>query len=363
VLLRTRLLVSLLLITTLPGCAGRKRPADPATVFPIGTVWTASVDGLIEGPLAADERRLYVSTRNGSVIALDRKTGAVAWKVEGRRGLLAATPGLLVLRQADGTVWGLQPRNGEVRWTLDTGVPGSLPAIIDGDRVFVAGEGMTAADAATGKVVWTAPEKPTVSAPPVAAGPFVLAGEADGALRCRDRATGVSLWTLATGSPLLAPALVDAERHVYVGTTARQALSLRLEDGDVRWRWRVGADVRTSATLLRDKVLVASYEAVLYALKRSNGNMAWRAPLPSRPLSGPFLQGPAILIACQESDIVGLDPATGRRVGVFKTTAEMQTAPLPAGGRLYVGLRDRTVVCLQFGGIPEEPPAPAAPEG
>jgi hypothetical protein len=91
--------------------------------------------------------------------------------------------------------------------------------------------------------------------------------------------------------------------------------------------------------------------------------MVWRAPLPSRPLSGPFLHGPAVLVACQESDIVGIDPATGRRVGVFKTTAEMQTVPLVAGGRLYVGLRDRTVVCLQFADAREEAPGPAVPEG
>jgi outer membrane protein assembly factor BamB len=351
------------MLAALCGCAGRKRPADPATLFPIGTVWTASVDALIEGPLALDERRVYVTTRSGSVLAFDRKTGAPAWKVEGRRGLLAAIPGLLVLRQTDGTLVSLQPRSGDVRWTVDSGVPGSLPAVIDRDRVFVSGEGLAAVDAAAGKVVWTAAEKAAVSALPVVADAFVLAGEADGTLRCHDRATGRSLWTRPTGAPLLAAPIVDAERRVYLGTTARQVLSLDLENGHVRWRWKVGADVRTPATLLRDKVLVATFEAVLYALKRGNGNMVWRAPLPSRPLSGPFLHGPAVLVACQESDIVGIDPATGRRVGVFKTTAEMQTVPLVAGGRLYVGLRDRTVVCLQFADAREEAPGPAIPEG
>jgi len=191
----------------------------------------------------------------------------------------------------------------------------------------------------------------------------VLVGEADGTLRCRDGKTGVSLWTLATGAPLLAPLLVDGDHRIYVGTTSRQVLSVRLKDGHVRWRWKVGADVRIPPAVLKDKVLVASHEAVLYALKRSNGNMVWRSPLPSRPLSGPFLQGPAVLLACQETDLVGLDPATGRRVGVFKTTAEMQTVPLAAGGRLFVGLRDRSVVSLEFGGATEETTPAAAPEG
>ncbi len=58
-------------------------------------------------------------------------------------------------------------------------------------------------------------------------------------------------------------------------------------------------------------MLFASFDAVLYALRR-NGNLAWRASLPSRPLSGPLLAGEYLIVACLENELVAIAPETGR---------------------------------------------------
>jgi hypothetical protein len=102
---------------------------------------------------------------------------------------------------------------------------------------------------------------------------------------------------------------------------------------------------------------------VLYALKRGSGKMVWRAGLPSRPLGGPQLLGRAALVACFENEIVGFDGRTGRKLGSLRTSAEIRTPPVLVGRRLYIGLRDRTVVALQLAvagaaAVPE--PAPTA---
>ena len=68
--------------------------------------------------------------------------------------------------------------------------------------------------------------------------------------------------------------------------------------GNARWTWRLGADVQHPAALFERLVLFATHEDVLYALDRGNGHLAWRAALPSRPLSGPVLFGDAVLVAC-----------------------------------------------------------------
>ena len=111
--------------------------------------------------------------------------------------------------------------------------------------------------------------------------------------------------------------------------------------------------------ILDDTVLFATHENVLYALKRGSGKMVWRAGLPSRPLGGPVLMGTAVLVACFENDVVGFDGRTGRRLGALRTTAEIRTPPLLVSGRLYIGLRDRTVVALQLAAAP---PPQASPE-
>lgn len=299
----------------------------------------------MEGALATDGRRLFVMTREGIVRALDPATGQVLWKSEHRSGTIAAGEGGLVLRLVDGTVKSLAPARGTVRWEAASGIVGDLPPVLDGDRVLVAGRGMAALDLASGRVFWSAPTDPTVTAAPVRAGPRLFTGEEDGTLRCRDRASGVTLWTLRTRSALLAPPTFDAERRrLYLGTTDRRILEVRVEKGQAGWRWKVGADIEDPGLIHGHRVIFASFDAVLYALNRRNGNLVWRAPLPSRPLSGPLLSGSTVLVACHESDVIGFDVRTGKPVGSLRTSARVGTPPLLLDGRLFLGLRDRSVV-------------------
>jgi len=261
----------------------------------------------VEGALASDRRHLFAITRDGIVRAFDPATGRVLWQSEQRSGTLAASETGLILRLVDGTVKSLTPAQGTVQWEAASGIVGDLPPALHGDRVFIAGKGMAALDISTGRVIWSAPADPTVTAPPVAAGSRLLAGEEDGRLRCRDRASGVSLWRLRTGSALLAPPVVDPEqRRLYLGTTDRRILEVGLEKGKKGWAWKVGADVECPGLIHERRVLFTAFDAVLYALNRSNGNLAWRAPLPSRPLSSPMPVGTAVLVAGAEFILEGL---------------------------------------------------------
>ncbi len=357
--LRTRGLACLLLLAPLAAC-GHVKPTPSPPLFPMTTAWTTALEDLVEGPLAADEKRIFVTTRSGSLLALDRDTGVLAWKIEGPPGMVACGPKALVLRQADGTVLGLQPETGAVRWKVDSGVSGGLAPVVEEERILLAGNGLAALEAETGRVLWSVQGGTAASSLPVAAHARLLVGEQDGTLRCRDRATGVPLWTFSTASALLAPARVGEEGRVFLGTTDRRVLALSLDKGHQAWRWKVGADVQSAPALEGNLVLVAAFDAVLYALNRSNGNLAWRAPLPSRPLSGPLPVDRSVLVACHENEILGFDLKTGARRGGLKTAAQIRTAPLLLGGRLFLGLRNRSVVALQLAGFEETPtPSPS----
>ena len=346
------------------GCGGVRPLAAPA-VFPLKAAWTTPVSDFVEGTLATDRQRLFAITRDGIVRAFDPASGQVLWQFEQSSGTLAASEAGVILRLVDGTVKSLAPARGTVRWEAASGIVGDLPPVLDGDHAFIAGKGMAALEIATGRVLWSAPSDPTVTAPPVAAGSRLLAGEEDGTLRCRDRASGVSLWKLRTGSALLAPPVVDSEgRRLYLGTTDRRLLEVGLEKGRKGWAWKVGADVESPGLIHEHRVLFAAFDAVLYALNRGNGNLVWRAPLPSRPLSGPLLAGATVLVACHEKDVIGFDVKTGRPVGNLRTIALIGTPPLLLGGRLFLGLKDRSVVGFELAGFsstpaPSEQSAPA----
>ena len=319
--------------------------------------WKTLLGDFVVPPIAADTHRLYVATRDGTVRALDPATGEVAWKAETLPGRLSAAEGTLLVRAEDGTLTSLQPRTGNVRWKLQTEIPGTLAAVIDEDRALVAGRGLAAVDLTSGRVLWRDASGGDSTAPPARAGARLLVGEADGTLRCRDRATGASLWTLHTGRALVAPPLVDTARgRAYLGTTDKRIVQLRLADGRAGWRWVVGADVAETGLILPDALVFACYDAVLYALNRG-GNLAWRGSLPSRPLSPPLVVSGYLLVACLENELVIFAPETGRRVASMRTTALIHAAPVAAGPVIAIGLSDRSVVGYAISG---PAPAPAA---
>jgi outer membrane protein assembly factor BamB len=323
--------------------------------------WKTLLGDFVVEPLAEDGRRIYVATRDAAVRALDPATGSVAWQVQNLGGRLSAGEGALLVRGEDGTLWSLQPRTGAVRWKADTGVAGPLPASIDGDRALVAGRGLAAVELASGRVLWKDTSGAPTTAPPVSAGPRLLAGEADGTLRCRDRATGLTLWTLPTGGVLVAPPLVDERRRrLYLGTTDKRILEVSTDKGKPGWAWRVGADVGHPGLLLQSQVVFVSFDAVLYALRRG-GNLAWRGALPSRPLSPPLLVGGHLLVACLENELVAFARDTGAKAGRLRTTAQIVTAPILAGGFVVLGLRDRSVIAYAPAGSPPPPLSPEAP--
>ena len=313
----------------------------------------------VVAPLAADNRHVFVATRDGAVRALDPLTGAVQWQAEGVPGRLSAKDGVLLVRSESGAVTSLHPRTGAVRWRVDTGVAGPLPVVLDGDRALVAGQGLTAIALENGATVWIDRSGAETTAPPVPTTARLLTGEKDGTLRCRDRASGVSLWTLRTAEALLAPPLVEeSHRRLFLGTTDRRILEVSLDKGKPGWRWKVGADIAHAGLLLHDHVMFASYDAVLYALARG-GNLAWRGALPSRPLSAPLVVEGRVLVACLENQVVAFDAVSGAKAGSFTTTAEIRTPPILAGKLIVLGLRDRSVIAYGLAGtapIPVESP-------
>jgi outer membrane protein assembly factor BamB len=368
------LLLLLLIAASVSACFfhHRPRPSEPA-IFPFSTDWTAQIDDPLAGssvrpPIATDGTRVFVATIDGSVRGLDGGTGDVRWTVSDRPGALSARPGLLVARDPDGTVWGMAPASGSERWRAETHVTGALPATLGEDTVFVGGDGLVALRADSGTLRWTADPAPPVSAPPVAWGKWVFVPEQDGTLRCRDAASGKQLWAASSKGALRSgPEVDERRRHVMVGTADRRFLALSLTNGKKAWTWKIGAEVQGAPATFEDKVLFATHENVLYALKGGGGNLVWLASLPSRPLSPPLVVGTAVLVACygtrpRESFVVGFDARTGRRLGDLKTPSELAAPPILVGSGLVVALRDRSIVRFGFAG-PETPDAVDKPPG
>ncbi len=316
-----------------------RRLATPPVLFPVQEAWKTVADAALLPPLVTDGERLFCARGDGSVEALALDGGGSLWRAAHGEGWLSVGSGALVQRGEGGAVRRLDPRTGAALWTAASGIAGRAPAVIDDDLVVIAGAGLGALSIDDGRMVWKATDGADATSVPVLSGARLYVGEEDGTLRCRDRATGLTRWTLTTGSPIRAPVLMDGDR-LLVGTSDGRFLAVSTDKGEIRWRWKLGADVADAAVaFVSGAVIFASYENILYALDRDNGHLRWRAPLPSRPISSPVLVGNALVVACQEVEMVAFDARTGRRLGAATVPAEIRAPPLFVRDRLYLGLR------------------------
>lgn len=351
-------------LLSLPACS--KAPPAAAALFPVINQWVASVDSPVVDPMVTDGERVYVATEGGTVRALDAKTGAILWQQEPLPGVLAHGSGTLLVRGADGAVTALDAANSSLRWTAASEVPGTLPPVVDGTRVLIAGEGLAALDLASGRVLFRTPLERPAMTPPQIAGPCLLMAD-DRALRCRRPEDGSPLWSFPLDAPLDGPPAADGAR-VYFGS-GRGVFAVTLADGSRDWRWPVGAAVIGAPVVHEDRVLVTTHEAVLYSISRGSGTMVWRVPLPSRSVSGPLVVGGRVLAATRDAlqafetktaakagrhevRVLRLDPREGR--------VEITGAPLLVGEQTLVPTRNPFAVIAMIAG--KEPVVPAAPD-
>jgi outer membrane protein assembly factor BamB len=358
---------ALLLIATLTACA-RARPAAPQLLVPVRNLWVTALDSGLRGPLVTDGERLFVPTRD-ALVALHRLSGSVAWTRPEMAGALTAAPGVLLVRTDEGRVISIDPETKADRWSTDTGCLGALPAAIDGARAIVVGSNLVALDLETGRSLWSSPLPAAAAVAPVVAGGCLLIAGADGPLRCHDVNDGRMLWSFPLAHPLQAAPTPDGHGDVLVATADRMVALLRLADGKVRWRFKLGAAVSQPPAVSGLQALVASNEGALYAFDRGNGHMIWRAALPSRPLSRPLVVGPQVVVACHENELVGVDVKTGKRllksaVDVPRLDpsagkSELRAPPLLIERVVYAGVRNPwAVIALEPGPAPAFPPPP-----
>ena len=350
-------------------CGRKTAPAAPeAPAFPARKKWVAWIDTEteIQGNLVTDGSRLFVSTRD-AVAALDRVTGKALWRRADVGGLLSAAPGVLIARAESGEVTSLDPAAGRTRWTAKTASSGTLPVVLDGVRVLVAGSRLVGLDTVSGKIVFDHPI--AVAAPPVRTDAGLLLAESDGALRLRDSEGQRVLWSFAMLRPLEAPPLVDGKR-IFLGTGDRRAVALKL-GGKTDWEFKLGTGVPVTPAAAGRFAFFAPAEAVLYAFLRSNGHMSWRAPLPSRPLGPPLVLGRQVLVACHPDELLAFDIDTGKasgslragieRLGAEARPSEIRTPLLVVDRVLYLGVRNPAAVIALEPGAPEKGPSEPPP--
>ncbi len=283
------------------------------------------------------------------------------------------------------------PAECEVIWQVRIGIGFGSP-VVSRQKVFYLDhqqgkEVVHAADAGTGKELWSAPldevfkdhqSPPGPRTTPVADGDRVYVQSCRGEFRCLRAAGGKPIWRVnfvkdfaalfigekgsATGASrhgYTGPAVVDGQR-IIVGVGGRDGASVVCFDklnGRVIWKSQndvPGYSGPVIATIAGVKQVVSFTSEAVIGLDAGDGGLLWRLPVRTafgRHVTTPVVAGDMVLVASHQAGLIGIRLSRqgaalrAERAWVAKASAINFSSPVAVGNFLYGIGRSNTLFC------------------
>jgi outer membrane protein assembly factor BamB len=277
----------------------RYLPTDFSVRPPFRTLWSWEANVLIEFPPIIVGDRLFVTTNDGRVVALNRKTGKVAWKRD--MGYLAASSPaygakriyVTILERERGMragrVAAMRAKDGKLVWSRPLASRSeSSPVYDDGHVYFGAEDGSVyALGARKGTVDWKYRAGGAVKGGLALADGKLYFGAYGGTVYALWQRSGREAWStgtsgaqfgLSSGNFYSTPAV--AFGRVYIGNTDGNMYSFSSESGSLAWRRGTGSYVYASPAVAHvpggePTVYFGSYDGTFYALDARSGDTRW----------------------------------------------------------------------------------------
>ena len=321
--------------------------------------WVLPFDTPPAAPAGFDASTAYVPLKGGQLVAVDLDRGIVRWRLDVATALTPATGGGMVFTTSGTTIEARDAQTGATRWSA--ALPGGAAAPLYWDTGWLLASTLSgdlaAFRAADGTLVWRQAFGAPLSTAPAPALDRLYLPLADGRLVAVSLSSGETIWTRRVIGRITA--LVGLDDQLVFGTSEKYVVSVELHRGRERWQWPVGGDVAGVPVADDKRIYFASRDNVLRAVDRGNGNLRWRASLPSRPAGGPLRLANAVLVPLVSSEISGFEPETGKALAPVKAAGELGSQPFiratarMTSPRLIAVSRDGQ---LQAFGLRFEPP-------
>ncbi len=243
-----------------------------------------------------------------SIMAFDEFTGDHAWTfdasstVESRIGV---GEGLVVFGCGDGTVYALDHRTGEKVWKIETGRTVRAQPVIVENRVLVSSDGVYCIDSKTGEIIWILRNgkeaeyyEPLWSQPVIVENRVIVSSDA---VSCVDLATGFIVWERKFPHPYVVSV---SDTNVYVSTGSGFAC-LTIKDGTTLWTSEQPGNSR-GAVVKEDILAFVMSDKTVVALDTSTGEKQWMYDVSDRVTYLSILAGNVIVIGTRSGDVIAL---------------------------------------------------------
>jgi outer membrane protein assembly factor BamB len=277
----------------------RYLPTDFGVRPPFKQRWSWDAHVLLEFPPILVGDRMFVTTNDGEVVALNRRNGNVVWKRD--LGYLAASSPaygggrvyVTILERTRGVragkVAALRARDGKILWAQPLASRTESSPLYDDGRVYFGAENGTvySMGAKRGRVAWRFKAAGAVKGGVALADGKLYFGAYGGSVYAVWQRNGRLAWStgtrganfgLSAGNFYATPAV--AFGRVFIGNTDGNMYSFSSETGRLAWRRGTGSYVYASPAVAhvpggQPTVYFGSYDGTFYALDARSGATRW----------------------------------------------------------------------------------------
>ena len=234
-----------------------------------------------------------------------------AWAVTLQK-VLAAPPAFTDRRAffalEGGDVVSLDLVQGQQQWTA-RGAPTSTPATGDGLLFLVEREALTALVQETGAVRWRLPFSEPLDLPLVWDNGWLVGATVSGTIVALRATDGELLWRYELGARVHGAPALAADR-VYVPVDDGRVVALQVETGEPLWEQRLG-DKPNDMLALDDRIYVGSIDNFLYCLRSDTGEIAWRWRTGADVIGTPVADDKRVYFVSLDNVLRALDRRSG----------------------------------------------------
>jgi outer membrane protein assembly factor BamB len=179
--------------------------------------------------------------------------------------------------------------------------------------------------AADGRVLWTRSLGASVRARPAIAANAAYFSLDNSHVASLELLTGKPRWDRALpGKP---GDLLVLDDRLFVGGEDKWFYCLNTENGDQRWRKRVGGKSAGVPAIDEKRVYYVALDNMLWVLDRNSGVMKWKQALPFRPSGGPIVMGGMVVVSGIAFEIYGYRVEEGEVAGNVILPSDLAAPP------------------------------------
>ena len=310
--------------------------------------WKFQTEDAVRSTPIVAEGKVFVSSMDEHLYALDLKTGREIWKFAADDDLEASPlyhNGVVYVGSDSGTFYAVSAADGQPAWTSEAGgrITGSANIAVrpeTNQKVIVFGcydNNLYCLDAETGKPIFEHPAESYINGSIAVANNAAFFGSCDTNIYQVPIADPSSVKKIEAGSYVAASPVID-NNVIFAGSFDGIFLAADATKYETLWQFDEGEDAFFSSPAVNENIVVVGCrDRNVYCLDRQTGNKRGRFSAQENFDSSPVICGDKVAIGCDDGRLYILDIETGQEVFSYTLGSPVLSSPAIAQNHLFIG--------------------------